>query len=341
MGSLTERPENEICQACGRLTEKYIKYLDDRLCNKCASVLWAGQVLLDNRYTDERKIAPTMVFAALAAEDPRLGEIKESLATAEESARASLLRERFIRVFEPLGVWALVEGIPIIHKNPIEVSRVRLIDAPEESEKVTIDVVDVSAKPEQVAETYKSALGLFGLNNHPSEESEEEGQLGWQVAPGIIHMEVYRVLVDPDIPSILWRTKKWPDEGVAYPSPGLVAGMYSVLRDFYGRSVLPGNLTNKPEAKTLVPACAAWYLTNRGSRLEDRGAKVRTAGLLNRHLLTPCGLEMLWEGGSNFIQLWGNVRKRAEMFRKLEEDFTERLRHREFAPDYFSPSPNK
>ena len=342
MKSLAEQPKKEVCGACARPTNKNVKYLNDWLCNRCASVLWAAQALLDNDYSDEQEIIPTMVVGALSAENERLEELRESVATIEwGSARGRLLRQRFWQVFEPHSIWALVDGVPIIHRNPIQVAS---LHSDEEIEKITIDVVDVSAKPEQVAKYYKETLELHDLDAHFS----EEGEIGWQIAPGIIHMMVYPALVDPDIDSIRRSLKKQTPQSSSFPPPGLVGEIYSTLRGTkakgkfrgFGRSILPGNLTNKPKAKTLVPACVAWYLADR-EKPSDYDAKIRIAELLNRHLSAPCKLESLSKGGSDFIQLWNNVSKHAETLKRVEEGFVEALRRRDFAPDFFSPSEKK
>jgi hypothetical protein len=80
MGSVAERQEKEACKACNGPTEESIKYLGDRLCNRCTAVLWAAQALVDNDYTDGPEIIPTVVFAALSAEEPLFKELRESLA---------------------------------------------------------------------------------------------------------------------------------------------------------------------------------------------------------------------------------------------------------------------
>ena len=283
-------------------------------------------------------------MGALSTEEPYLAELWDSLATIEwTSAQGRLLRQRFSQVFVPYSIWTFVDGVLIIHRNPIQVAGLRNYGT-EEIEKITIDIVDVSAKPEQLAEDYGDALESFGLGAHFS----AEGEIGWQVAPGIIHMEVYPALVAPDSDSIMRSLEKPTSNGSAFPPPGLVGEMYSILRGSkakgrfqgFGRLMLPGNLTNKPEGKTLIPACVAWYLTDRG-KLTDSGTKRRIAELVNRHLLVPCGLESLSEGGSDFIQLWNNVSKHGETLKNVEQGFADILHRRTFVPNFFSPSENK
>jgi hypothetical protein len=341
MGSVAEYPEEETCQACTEPAEGSIKYLGDRLCNRCAAVLWAAQALVDNGYTDGPEVIPTLVFAALSTEEPLFEDYGEGLATEEwTSWRADLLRQILRNSFAPItaphSVWALADGVLIIRPTPIEVKFQPKGDRQES--KVTIDVVDVSVKPEQVAERYKESAKSLGLDTDYYEEGE--GELGWQVAPGIIHMEISPALVDPDTE---WSVKRPPRPRLSYPPPEMIGDLYSVLRGStakgkfrgYGRSVLPGNLTNKPHAMTLVPACVAWYLAGR-QKPRDKATKIKIVQLLNRHLLTPCGLETLSEGGSDFIRLWRDVGKHAEALIRVEQTFVETLRSHQVGQDHYA-----
>jgi hypothetical protein len=347
MGSVAEQPKKKPCKACAQLTERYAKYLNDRLCNKCAAVLWAAQALLDNDYGHPQEIIPTVVFAAVSAEDHRLEDLAESLATNEwESEQARRLRDRFAWVFEGHSIWTFVDGIPVIRQDPIQLGAIHK-DGDKDIERIIIDMVDVSAKPEQVAERYKGFLDSLGLDASYTEEIEE-GEIGWQIGPGIIHMIVYPSLVDPDLDSILRSLRRTPHQSLSFPPPALVGEMYSVLRGSnakgrfpgFGRSVLPGNLTKSPSAKTLIPACVAWYLAGR-KKPSDKGTRIKISELLNRHLLIPCGLESLSQGGSDFIQLWRDVGRRADALNSAEQAFVETLQRHECAPDYWSPSENK
>jgi hypothetical protein len=120
MGSVAEYPEEETCQACTEPAEGSIKYLGDRLCNRCAAVLWAAQALVDNDYTDGPEIIPTVVFAALSAEERLFEELREKLAALEwTSTEAGNLLGGFMNIFAPYAVWALADGVLIIRPQPI------------------------------------------------------------------------------------------------------------------------------------------------------------------------------------------------------------------------------
>lgn len=71
-------------------------------------------------------------------------------------------------------------------------------------------------------------MDLFGLGVGFS----DEGELGWQVDSGIIHMEVYPTLVEPDIGAIKRSIRREPRDNQAFPQPLLVGEMYAVLRGF-------------------------------------------------------------------------------------------------------------
>ncbi len=163
MGSVAERPKEETCQACAGPAEGSIKYLGDRLCDRCAAVLWAAQALVDNDYTDGPEIIPTLVFAALSAEEPLFEELRESLAALEwTSRRASILRGRFAQFFAPHSIWALADGVLIIRPVPVEVEGLYKHNG-KELEKVTINVVDVTVKPEQGGRTLQGECKLTWL----------------------------------------------------------------------------------------------------------------------------------------------------------------------------------
>jgi hypothetical protein len=345
MGGVAEYQEEETCQACTEPTEESIKYQGDLLCKRCAAVLWAALALVDNNYTDGPEIIPTVVFAALSAEERLFEELRESLAALEwTSTEAGNLLGHFMNIFAPYAVWALADGALIIRPKPIAL---RLLYKGGKREfNVTIDVVDVSVKPEQVAELYKEAAKSGGFDFDFYEE--DEVAFGCQVAPGIIRMTIYPALVDEDVFPIGRPFKKPLRQRLSFPPPEMVGDLYSVFRGStakgkfkgYGRSVLPGNLTNKPQAMTLVPACAAWYLAGR-KKPGDMATKIKIAQLLNRHLFTPCDLENLSEGGSDFVQLWRDVGKHAEALIRVEQTFVETLRSHQFVPDFFSASENK
>jgi hypothetical protein len=344
MGSVPKQDTKALCVGCTRPTENSATYSGDCLCDRCVAVLWAAQALLDNGYGDEQKIAPTVVFGALSGEEPLLEEFRESLATAGwKSERGKEIRRRFGQTFEPYSVWAVADGVPIVHQDLIRVAG-QHEHGTEEIEKIIIDIADISAAPEQVAEEYKTMLSLLGLNDHFSEEAE----IGWQIAAGVIHMMVWPKLMDPDMSAIKHYLTKPNVREPSFPPSDLVGEVYSVLRGSkakgkfrgYGRSVLPGNLTNKPEGKTLVPACVAWYLAG-CQKPAHHEVKLRIVELLNRHLLAPCGMEEISDGGSDFIQLWGNVSKRAEHLERIEQGVLGILRRSTFVSNFFSPPENR
>jgi hypothetical protein len=295
-----------------------------------AELFRVARALLDNDFRDAQEIIPTVVFAAVSVGDPHLEELKDSLAANDlMSERGRVLRQRFARAFEFHTIWAFSDGVPIIRRNPVHTAAMRKNDGRKEIEKITMDVAVISATAQQVAEHYENALELFSVDTC-SPFRGEQGMIGWQVEPGVIHMAIYPTLADPPIRGPLARALRQRErrKHPSFPPPAMVKQAYDLLRGSnekgkfqgFGRSVLPGNLTHQPEAKTILPACVAWYLAGR-KRPDDPQTKKKIAELLNRHLLKPCGLESLAPGGSGFNQLWGNVGKHAETLNDVEQAF--------------------
>jgi hypothetical protein len=104
----------------------------------------------------------------------------------------------------------------------------------------------------------------------------------------------------------------------------------------FGRSVLPGNLTNQPEAKTLLPASVAWFLAGR-KKPDDLQAKKKIAELLAKH----CGLKHLTHWGNDFTQLWANVDKHAETLNDVEQAFITNSQLYKLIADFHSGFGNK
>ncbi len=313
------------------------------MCDKCTMVVWTAQALLDNDYDSPQHIIPTIVFGAISVDDVRLEELSEALATIEGgSERGRLLRLRFRTLFKYADVWALVDGVPIIQQDPIQVVYEH---SDEEDQCIAVDVTDVSVRRMEVSARYKESLAAFGLD----EGFSEEGGVSWQVSPGVIHVMVHPGLVAPDGDAIerLARNNPQPERRF-FPPAGLIGEVYAILRGSnakgkfrgFGRDVLPSSLTNKPEARTLVPACVAWYLAGRKIPA-DYETKTNITELLNRHLLASCGLEVLSKGGSDFNQLWRDARKHADVLNRTEQGMFERLRQVEFMSGYFSASENQ
>ncbi len=167
MESLAEESRKQVCEACSQATERG-KYLGDRLCDRCTMVMWTAQALLDNDYDSPQHIIPTIVFGAISVDDVRLEELSEALATIEwGSERGRRLRSRFHELFKYADVWALVDGVPIIRQDPIQVVYEH---SDEEDQRIAIDVTDVSVRPMEVSARYKESLAAFGLDKRFSEE---------------------------------------------------------------------------------------------------------------------------------------------------------------------------
>jgi len=154
--SVAAEMKSIACSGCARLARDATKFLGDCLCKRCTSVLWTAQTLFEEDYRNELEIIPTTVFGALATEERLLKELKRSLGLAgvgRESERGRVLSNRFRQTFKPYGVWAMAGDVPIIRRDPILIAAIHDRNL-EEIEKLTIDVVDVSVRPERVVERY-------------------------------------------------------------------------------------------------------------------------------------------------------------------------------------------
>lgn len=352
MGSVAKNSEAAACTACGASAEAggY-----PGLCGRCEAVLLAAHALLGGGYDRESTIIPTLVFAAIATEDARFREWKKALtAFGRDSDAGSCVRQRPPRAFDSMAVWDVFDDVPIIWRDPTRISYehapedVAFADGVGEHERdlqkagrICIDILEVSVKPKEVSEAYRTTLNLLGLE----EGLSEEGSVGWQAISGIIHMTVHPGLVDPSTDAITRHVENGPHaepEHLAFPAAELVGEMYAVLRGSRGKGKfqgigfdLAGSRTRQAEAKTLVPACVAWFLAG-----EDAGpayqTKARVTEVLNKQLLRPRGLKEASVGGGDFNQLWRDVKKHEAGLRQLKHDVSERLRRSQFIDGYFS-----
>ena len=313
-------------------------------------LLRAAKALLDNDLKAPQDIIPTVVFAVVSTGNRHLEELKESLAAnAVSSERGRIFRQRFAQAFEFHIISTLIDGVPIISQNLIHTAGTYKDDNLKELEKITIDVCDISVTVKQLGEHYGDALELFGADTS-SPQKGEEGMIGWQVGPGVIHMAIYPTLAEPPTRSTLARSlrQRALRNHSSFPPPAMVEQAYDMLRGSegkgkfrgFGRAMLPGNLTNQPQAKTLLPACVAWYLAGR-KKPDDPQTRKKIAELLNRHLLKPCGLDSLAPGGSDFNQLWGNVGKHAETLNDVEQAFMTSSQLYGLIADFYSRSGNR
>lgn len=212
----------------------------------------------------------------------------------------------------------------------------------EKAGRIFIDIFDVSVKPEEVAAEYRNTLNAFGLK----ESASGEGGFSWQAIPGVVRMVFDPRPPDPSLDMLSHYLKNSPGGGpehLSFPAAEFAAEMYAAARgfkrgrvDFQGVGLeLPGSRTRQPAAKTVVPACAAWFLAGEKSH-PDFETKTRVTEILNTQLLRRHDLGEVNHDHSRFNQLWGNVRKRGEDFERLKSRMPESLRHSKFIDGYFS-----
>lgn len=350
MQRIAEERARQVCAACDA-PSRGGGY--PGLCARCEAVILAADALLEGGYARENMIVATLVFAAYATEDSRIEELKNSLAFLDQNSdKAKCLRNRLSSILAPVGVWTIAGDVPIVRRDPMRVSygrapeEARFVDGVTDHEqriakvgRVSIEIFEVSVKREEVVAEYREALKMFGLE----EGSSEEGSIGWQAVAGVIHMTVHPCWTDPSGRMITRHIENGLEyRRLLFPAAELVGEMYSVLRGSRGNGSFPGigfelagRRTRQPDAKTTVPACAAWFLAGEESSPEY-ATKVRVCDTLNKQLLRPHGLAEVHAGTGPFNQLWRDVRKHASALDGSKRDMQKRMSRSEFIDGYFS-----
>jgi hypothetical protein len=258
-------------------------------------VYHAARVLCRKGIQDEFVIMPTLAFAAWAAEGVRFVEQKPVDLVDVISRRGSVAGVTFVE-HDP------VEGV-LLRQEPatVEVERYEGSMLPK---RICVRVFLRSAKPKRVAELYEETL----LEEEIPADGSSPGRLGW-VPEGLS----LAVIVDTgdDLPladaAVLAKGPK--EQRPSFPLPELVEKLYRPLLGVvrkdktWGFAYALGGSQSGPRRsgkKTLL-ACVAAYASNHPD--PERGfpteLRARTAGLLNRHVLIPCGKAELPVGSCN------------------------------------------
>lgn len=260
------------CAGCERWTIKtrVAEHEGRSLCGRCAAVFRAARVLLCEAITEEEVIVPTIALAARIAEGVPANFVD---AFVRSHARTGL---------SPLR---LAEGVLLVRQEPVTVD----VEWHEETgllRRVTIRAFTRSAKPKTVSQLYEQTLREEGAST--------KGCKKLCVGPAEIDdAACLAVPVEPDRPQ--GRRPAWPP-------PDYVGGVYelalgSVHSKRYRGLVyaLPGRQSGrgKDGGGKSVSACVAAYV-NRHQKLADLSPdqRARTARVLNRHVLGPCGTEL-------------------------------------------------
>jgi hypothetical protein len=280
----------------------------------------AAHALLDNEYLDQEEVVPSLAFAALSEEFPRLAAERDRLAhSGQDTELWKDLRLDFWDKFEPLWAKRYVEGILIVRRGVLSMV-VGYDPATNVTDMIEIEVADNSIGAGEVAGLYERALDKYEVGH----DGSPAGGIDWGLYPGKIRMVVRPEGRTAD--SLHHLPIRRPDRQPPFPDPRLVGDMYAVLRGSegtkdrfpgYGRAVLPGrDRGRKTGGRTLIPACVAWYVSDRG-RSADPQHKVELARLLAKEGI------LLEEGAHE--RLWRSVERRSGSFREAEDHILTRL----------------
>jgi hypothetical protein len=291
-------------------------------------VITSAIALLDNGHLHRDEVIPTLAFAALTEEIPRLAATRDRFSQAGRNPELwEGLRLDFWDTFEPLWPKCYVDDVLIVRRDVLSMV-VGYDPDTNVTDRIEIEVADNSIGAGEVAELYKRALDV----NEVSYDDSPAGGIDWGVYKSKIRMVVRPEGRTAD--SLHHFPVRRPDEQPPFPGPKLVGEMYGVLRGSegtkdkfpgFGRAVLPGrDRGEKPNGRTLVPAYVAWYGSDRGLCADAQHKQEVTKLLFEEGILPD---EKAHQGlfDKAHQQLWDNVRKRSESFQEAERHIRARL----------------
>lgn len=280
----------------------------------------AAKVLLSREIEGEDTIIPTLSFAVLADRIPEIAAFKNRFAAdGQNVGQLKSLEQRFYNAFA--GFWPehYIDGVLIVKRYGISVDCFSASNG-KVIKKIQIDVTDLSIRRDDVIEWYEYALTSYNLDYRPS----AIGNIGWKAYKGTPRMGVIRMVVRPedsDIDQVSRHRIRSPDEQLPFPPPQLVGAFYDMLRGSkkhgfsgFGSLALHGKTHGpRPERKTLVPACVAWFLSD-GGRADDPQQQLELTNLLDRQSVLN-----VQDHEASHEQLWGNVKKRSETIKEVAQ----------------------
>jgi hypothetical protein len=298
--SVPEHSQPEICDSCLYPAEDLVKHAGDRLCERCRAVFLTAQVLFEEGISDEADIVDTLSYAAL---DGRPWELRGKEAC-EKFAKT------FPRRYEDFELVRVVDGVPVLRLKLVrtDVIRYQGTDVPKQ---VRIRVLSRFVKPESVADSYERTLLVENL----SWDHSTDGFIKWNATATELSVTVG--------PNKLYRPGRArslannPPECLhSFPPPDLIKEVYPALlgstdkrtRRGYAYALGKHGRFRTKEAKSVILACAAWYIGERDQKIEPKDRRPRIARMLNRHLLAPVGESMLCEDGwTPENRVWGDA----------------------------------
>jgi hypothetical protein len=275
------------CSSCRRSVGILEEERGDRLCQQCRAVFRAARVLIRKGIEDESVIMPTLAFAARVAEGV-----------------AADFVDVFSQRYSAAGVTCVeqkpVEGIVLLRQKPATVG-VERYEGSMLPKRICIRVFLRSAKPERVTELYKKTL----LEEEIPADGFSPGRLSWR--PERLHLAVI-VDTGDDLSSaaaavLANSAQEWRP---SFPPPELFEKLYAALlgavyRDkSWGVAYALGGSQSGPgrSGRKALLACVAAYVCDHRNpaRPFPTELRARTARLLSRHVLAPCGEAELPEG---------------------------------------------
>jgi hypothetical protein len=310
-------------------------------------LLHVAHVLVKQDVQDENVIIPTLAFAALSLDHPTLAGIKGSFVEAQgEPQQWKNLELKFSNTFELFWPERCIDGVLLVRRHQFAL----FIDYhPDTSvvKRIQAYITDRSVKASDVAERYGKVLALNGVDHARS----ATGEIAWkayrkatlteeealQAEEALVagedpepedapEAQAIRIAVRPESPDIDAVSEMWvrlPHEQLPFPPPQLVKEVCGTLlgssrKDRYGgyaSLALPGRSGRgeSPEGRTLIPACVAWYLADRG-RSSDAERKRKLTRLLESEKI----LKVESDRKSPHEALWTNVRRRSRAIQDVE-----------------------
>jgi hypothetical protein len=273
----------------------------------------AAKTLFKRGIAQEELIIPTLAFANRASALPELKALRDQFAELEDS---DTLRDQFVndfyQRFRGLIPITVSDEVLVLRRVPMFLNAVRYPGTTVVRE-VVIDVFMRSVKPAEVAEHYERWLVGEGLTYDESSQGMfsyafPNAYLAMTVGPG-------KVLNEGQVARMSLSGRQ-----PVFPPPQLVAEQYRSLKGSVTRKRVRGfayalgGRQSGPTASpdNLIPACVGWYLREPG-RISD---KHRLAGLLNQHLLAPCGKREVGVTSDNAI--WKNIDKVDDSIKRVE-----------------------
>jgi hypothetical protein len=278
-----------------------------------SELLRVARVLFANNVAEEERIIPTIAFANRASALPELKSLRDQFAKIEDNGA---LREQFsadfYQRFRGLMPVAVSDEVLILRRVPMFLNAVRYPGTTVVKE-IMIDVFMRSVTTDEVAEHYERCLVEEGL----AYDESSQGTFGWRGSDACVAMTVGsgKELNEGQVARMSLSGRQ-----PVFPPPQLVAALYESLkgsvnsRRFRGFAYALGGRQSGRAASpdNLIPACVAWYLREPGGISN----KHKLAGLLNQHLLAPCGKRDI--GVTSDYAIWKNIDKVADSIMRVE-----------------------